>query len=199
MRTHLMPKRRKLFLQNENTYNTLKQEDPSIIGCVAPSLTNQESLPNSCCCCYRVPLCLPATLKPCARCDQFMCIVCTRTCEGGSLSSSSDTSVPTQYSLPLNKHTVTRKIRPMRKAATLRSTPSQAGRRRQRVEEENIEYPWQESTHYTILGCKRIVCRKCTIEDPVSQATTCQDCHNIANLSKDEGLPNESAMDEACE
>lgn len=144
-----------------------------------------------------------------------MCIVCTRTCEGGSLSSSSDTSVPTQYSLPLNKHTVTRKIRPMRKAATLRSTPSQAGRRRQRVEEENIEYPWQESTHYTILGCKRIVCRKCTIEDPVrcvpfgssvlriysnsvsSQATTCQDCHNIANLSKDEGLPNESAMDEA--
>lgn len=103
------------------------------------------------------------------------------------------------------------------KASPLQSIPLQVGRRRQRVEDEDLEYSQQGSTHHTISGCKRTICRKCTVEDSMrcvpfdlsllyvhihlsftsSQLVVCQDCHPIPNQSGYEDRADEYAMEEA--
>ena len=66
MHTHPLPKRRKLFLQNEKTCpNPHLKHDDSVNRRVAQNNTSSKPHSDTCCCCYR--LSLPSILQPCAR------------------------------------------------------------------------------------------------------------------------------------
>ena len=105
------------------------------------------------------------------RCDQLVCRVCTRTCEGGPSSYGSDSL---QSIKPLNKPPAApRKIRPMKRARKFNSPENistQAARRRPRVDDENSDHQQREPGLSTISGCKRTICRKCTVEDSMRYA-----------------------------
>ena len=151
------------------------------------------------------------------RCKQLVCCVCTRTCEGKPTHYDYDSLQPVKS---LNRPPVApRKIRLMKRARKYNSpetVPTQAGRRRSRVDDENSDHHQREPTLPLLSGCKRTICRQCTIENPMRYAlqtrftfgwsflytvpshfTVWQDCHCVLPKPEGENILEDADMIEA--
>ncbi|CAL1701698.1 unnamed protein product [Somion occarium] len=188
-RVNLQSKRRKLVAQhsqNVTSYNDLH----------TTALGHLQSRPIACCSCHRSSLQTSTTYIFCPRCEQYTCLVCSRTCEGWSSSSehleplhsqrSDATTVPTRLPLSLTA---------VNGAEQTSAIPKPSRRRPRDDDHDNLASGDISPTSCTLPGCGRKLCRNCCVEDVVTHLSICHNCYSHVKFIVEEG-PSKLPMEE---
>ncbi|KAI0264913.1 hypothetical protein BC834DRAFT_881118 [Gloeopeniophorella convolvens] len=152
MHTKPFPSKRRRVSSNP----PIVQLAPSDSNLVVPAKPCKIS---TCITCHRAVGLKSSPALTCTRCGVSTCAICARTCSGSpppSRAPSPAQAIPS----PLSRSDTN--TMPLR-------------RRRPREDEEDPPLKPKDPEH-EVVGCGRLVCRPCCVENPQSGATTCLDC-----------------------
>ncbi|GJE94091.1 hypothetical protein PsYK624_102590 [Phanerochaete sordida] len=126
-----------------------------------------------------------APMLVCPRCKSTTCAICSRTCEGGSLPSSTRLHSASPGRPPLNAcnsgtlvaHPPVHAQAPSPRyhkrrlsSASVEDTPPPKAR-------QDVDDPMNAHQGLSnIAGCEEVFCKSCVVEDPLSHSTACLDC-----------------------